>query len=104
MAIGEADKRLTDFLKQEWDSAKLDCDKVLLTDTDSLFVSRAGANSSSERFEVDNEQWTISKIDKEGQTITLFRKNSSRINVIKMAWSPHCRLLTSKVKSCESMI
>lgn len=75
----KADKRLTDFLKQEWDSAKLDCDKVLLTDTDSLFVSRAGANSSSERFEVDNEQWTISKIDKDGQTITLFRENSPRI-------------------------
>jgi serine/threonine protein kinase len=75
----KADKKLTDFLKQEWDSAKPDCDKVLLTDTDSLFVSRAGANSSSERFEVDNEQWTISEIDKEGKTITLFRKNSPGI-------------------------
>ena len=71
----KADKKLTDFLKQERDSAKPDCDKVLLTDTDSLFVSGAGANSSSERFNVDNEQWTISEIDKEGKNITLFRKN-----------------------------
>lgn len=75
----KADKKLADFLQQEWDSAKPDCDKVLLTDTDSLFVSRAGANSSSERFDVDKEQWTISEIDQTNETITLFRQNSPGI-------------------------
>jgi len=75
----KADKELAGFLQQEWDSAKRDCDKVLLTDTDSLFVSRAGANASSERFEVDKEQWTISEIDQKKETITLFRQNSQGI-------------------------
>lgn len=75
----KADKKLADFLQQEWDSAKPDCDKVLLTESDSLFVSRAGANSASERFDVDKEQWTISEIDRENETITLFRKNLAGI-------------------------
>lgn len=71
----KADQKLADFLQQELDSAKPDCDKIFLTESDSLFVSRAGANSASERFDVDKEQWTISKIDRENETITLFRKN-----------------------------
>ena len=71
----KADKKLAGFLQQEWDSAKPDCDKVLLTESDTLFVSRAGANSASERFDVDKEQWTISKIDQVNETITLFRQN-----------------------------
>lgn len=75
----KADKKLADFLQQEWDSAKPDCDKVLLTESDSLFVSRAGANSASERFDVDKEQWTISEIDRKRETITLFRKNLAGI-------------------------
>ena len=75
----KADRKLTDFLQQEWDSAKPDCDKVLLTDSDSMFVSRAGASSFSERFDVDKEQWTISDIDQEHETITLFRQNSPGI-------------------------
>lgn len=72
----KADKKLTDFLQQEWDSAKPDCEKVLLTDSDSLFVSRVGPNSSSERFDVDKEQWTISDINQKRETVTLFRQNS----------------------------
>jgi hypothetical protein len=72
----KADRKLTDYLQQELDSAKPDCDKVLLTDSDSLFVSRGGANSSNERFDVDKEQWTISEIDLEQETITLFRQKS----------------------------
>ena len=75
----KADKKLTDFLQQEWDSAKQDCEKVLLTDSDSLFVSRVGPNSSSKRFDVDKEQWTISNIDPKHETITLFRQNSPGI-------------------------
>jgi hypothetical protein len=75
----KADKKLTEFLQQEKESAKQDCDKVLLTVSDSLFVSRSGANSSGERFDVDKEQWTISEIDLEQETITLFRRNSPGI-------------------------
>lgn len=72
----KSDKGLAEYLQQEWDSAKLDCDKILLTETDTLFVSRAGNSSSSERFDVDKEQWTISEIDQENETISLFRLNS----------------------------
>lgn len=71
----KADKKLAEYLQQELDSAKPDCDKVLLTETDTLFVSRAGANSASERFDVDKEQWTIFGIDRENETISLFRQN-----------------------------
>ena len=75
----KADKKLADFLQQEWDSAKPDCDKVLLTESDALFVSRAGASSESERFDVDKEQWTIEGIDRENETITLFRQHMGGI-------------------------
>lgn len=72
----KADKKLAEYtFNRRLDSAKPDCDKVLLTETDTLFVSRAGANSASERFDVDKEQWTISGIDRENETISLFRQN-----------------------------
>ncbi|MFL9895637.1 AAA domain-containing protein [Paraburkholderia sp. RL17-381-BIF-C] len=75
----KADRKMTDFLQQEWDSAKPDCEKVLLTDSDSLFVSRAGASLLGERFEVDKEQWTIADIDQDQELVTLFRQNSPAI-------------------------
>lgn len=69
-----ANKKLTDFLQQELDSGKKDSDKVLLTESDSLFVSRAGSSRASERFNVDEEQWKIVEVDKE--VVSLKRRNS----------------------------
>jgi len=74
-----AEKKLTDFLQQVYESGKRDCDKVLLTESDALFLSRAGANADSTRFEVDKEQWTIVDIDQENEIIVLSRKNSPGI-------------------------
>lgn len=74
-----SNKTLINFLQQEWESGKQDCDKVLLTEFDSLFLSRAGGNVDGARFDVDKEQWTISEIDQDNQTITLFRQNASNI-------------------------
>lgn len=75
----KADKKLVDFLQQEKDSAKNWCDEVLLTESDSLFVSRASANSASDSFDVDKEKWTISEIDRQNETISLFRQDSNGI-------------------------
>lgn len=75
----KADRKLTDFIQQEWDSAKPDCDKVLLTDFDSLFVPRDTEFKGNPKEWVDKAQWTISEIDQESETITLFRQYSPGI-------------------------
>lgn len=43
----KADKRMPDFIQQVMESGQRDCDKVLLTDADSLFLRRAGASATS---------------------------------------------------------
>lgn len=72
----KADKGMTDFIQQVLESGQRDCDKVLLTDTDSLFIRRADASAGSTRLDVDKEQWVVTCIDQENETLTLFRQNS----------------------------
>lgn len=71
----KADKRMVDFIQQVLESGQRDCDKILLTEVDSLFLTRAGASATSARFDVDREQWTVKDIDQENETLTLFRQN-----------------------------
>jgi len=67
--------RLIEFLQQERDSGNQYSDNVLLTETDSLFASKAGSYAEGAHFKPDDEQWTISEIDQDNETITIFRKN-----------------------------
>lgn len=75
----KADKRMVDFIQQVMESGQRDCDKVLLTDTDSLFLRRAGASATSAPSDVGREQWTVQNIDQENDTLTLFRQNAQGI-------------------------
>ena len=75
----KADKRMVDFIQQVMESGQRDCDKVLLTDSDSLFLKRAGVSVASAPFDVDREQWTVKDIDQENETLTLFRQNAQGI-------------------------
>lgn len=75
----KADRRMADFIQQVLESGQRDCEKVLLTESDSLFLTRDGANSNSMSFDVDREKWTVKDIDPERETITLFRQNAKGI-------------------------
>ena len=77
----KADKRMVDFIQQVMESGQRDCDKVLLTDSDSLFLKRASANVTSAPFDVDREQWTVKDIDQENETLTLFRQNAQGVTL-----------------------
>lgn len=72
----KADKKLTDFLQQERDAARQFCEYVFLTESDSLFVPRDAEFNGSQEEWVEKAQWTISEIDQNNETITLFRQNS----------------------------
>ena len=75
----KADKKLVDFLQQERDAAKQFFEYVFLTESDSLFVPRDAEFKGSQNEWVEKAQWTISEIDQNNETITLFRQNSPGI-------------------------
>lgn len=75
----KADKRMADFIQQVMESGQRDCDKVLLTDSDSLFLKQSGASATSAPPDVGMEQWTVKGIDQENETLTLFRQDAHGI-------------------------
>lgn len=75
----KAYKKLVDFLQQERDAAKQFFEYVFLTESDSLFVPRDAEFKGSQNEWVEKAQWTISEIDQNNETITLFRQNSPGI-------------------------
>lgn len=75
----KADKKLADFLQQERDAARQFSEYVFLTESDSLFVPRDADFKGSQDEWAKSAQWTISEIDQERETITLFRQISPGI-------------------------
>lgn len=76
----KADKSMTDFIQQVLESGQRDCDKVLLTESDSLFLTGTSASVDNGRFDVAKEQWTVKDIDHENETLILFRQNAQGIS------------------------
>lgn len=72
----KADKGMANFIQQVMESGQRDCNKVLLTKVDSLFIKGSDTSANSASFDVNKEQWTVTNIDPKNETLTLRRQDA----------------------------